>query len=61
MGRDVSVVASHAACENPVIRAIISAENRVDTASPTVRFALKPRKVFLFDPDTGARIPFAAD
>ena len=29
-------------------------------AQGTVRFALRPEKVFLFDPDTEARIPFDA-
>ena len=59
MGRDISVVCRHPDCENAVIRAIISAENTVP-AGGTVRFALKPRKVFLFDADTEQRIPFEA-
>ena len=59
MGRDISVVCRHPDCENTVIRAIISAENTVP-AGGTVRFALKPRKVFLFDADTEQRIPFEA-
>ena len=59
MGRDITVIATHEKCENTAIRAIISAENKVDTASGKVRFALKPNKVFLFTED-GARIPFAA-
>ena len=58
MGRDVSVVSHHADCENAAIRSIISAESRVDTDSPTVRFALKPYKVFLFDAETEERIRF---
>ena len=59
MGRDISVVCRHPDCENTVIRAIISAENTVP-AGGTVRFALKPCKVFLFDADTERRIPFEA-
>ena len=59
MGRDISVVCRHPDCENAVIRAIISAENTLP-AGGTVRFTLKPRKVFLFDTDTGRRIPFEA-
>lgn len=51
MGRDITVISTHPACENTAIRAIISAENRVDTASDTVRFHLKPGKVFLFNKD----------
>ena len=56
MGRDVSVVCRHSACENAAIRAIISAENRVDTTQPTVRFSFKPAKVFLFAADTELRL-----
>ena len=60
MGRDITVIASHEACENTAIRAIISAENKVDTASAAVRFTLKPNKVFLFT-ESGERIRFAAE
>ena len=60
MGRDTSVVASHGACSAATLRAIISAENQVDTAAKEVRFALKPNKLFLFDRQTEERIPFRA-
>ncbi len=56
MGRDVSVVCSHEACENPVIRAIVSAEEKIDTAKAEIRFSLKPSKVFVFDKTTGTRL-----
>ena len=42
------------------LRAIISAENQVDTAGKEVRFALKPNKLFLFDRETEERVPFRA-
>ena len=61
MGRDISVVCEHEACQAPVIRAIISAENEVDTRKDTVRFNLKPEKVFLFDSQTGERLRFSLD
>ena len=57
MGRDISVVSTHPACENQAIRSIISTENKVDLSSSVVHFALKPGKVFLFDRATDARIP----
>ena len=60
MGRDISVVSHHTNAAVTQIRSIISAENRVDPRSKTVRFSLKPYKVFLFDHDTEARIPFGA-
>ena len=56
MGRDITVVASHADCENTAIRAIISAENQVAAGADTVNFSLKPGKVFLFDREAGARL-----
>ena len=58
MGRDTSVVSGHACCLSDNIRSIISAENTVNTANPTVRFDLKPNKVFLFRKDTEERIFF---
>ena len=56
MGRDITVVCTHASAENPTVRAIISAENKVDTSSALVRFRLKQEKVFLFDANTGLRL-----
>ena len=57
MGRDISVVSTHPESQNVAIRSIISAENAV-SAAPTVRFALKPGKVFLFRKETEERIRF---
>ena len=56
MGRDISVVCSHPLCENTVIRAIISAENDVDTRANQVCFALKPSKTYIFSRENEARI-----
>ena len=58
MGRDVSVVSTHAASLNPVIRSIVDADNKLDITAQTVRFNLKPHKVFLFDKETEERIYF---
>lgn len=58
MGRDISVVAENEYCEAPFVRAIISSESRVDTSKETVRFNLKPGKVFIFDKETEERIYF---
>ena len=56
MGRDISIVSTHEASLNPTIRSIISAETKVDTASETVRFAVKPAKLFVFDGSSEERI-----
>ena len=58
MGRDISVVCTHPLCENTAIRAIVDADNLAQIGGSTVRFALKPAKVHLFDPATGDRIRF---
>ena len=57
MGRDISVVCTHPASQNPTVRAIVSAENAAHATRADVTFRLKPGKVFLFDPETGSRIP----
>ena len=58
MGRDVSVVCTNEASANPVIRAIIDADNKVDTTKDTVRYSIKPNKLFVFKKDTEERIYF---
>lgn len=58
MGRDVSVVSRHESSVNPIVRSIINADNKVDLSAKTVRYSLKPHKVFLFNAETEERIPF---
>lgn len=56
MGRDISVLSAHPACDSPVIRSIVSAESRIDLAAAEVRFDLKPDKVLVFDAETEKRV-----
>ncbi len=58
MGRDVSVVSTNAAAVSPQIRSIIASENLSSLTGDTVRYNLKPHKVFLFDAETEERIYF---
>ena len=58
MGRDVSVVSTHPASVNPVVRSIIDADNKIDLAEKSIRFSLKRHKVFLFNKETEERIEF---
>ena len=60
MGRDTSVVFSHPAGVSENMRAILSSDYRINPGTDTVRFALKPNKVFLFRQDTEERLPFEA-
>ena len=56
MGRDVSVVSTHPASVNPVVRSIINADNKVDISKATVRYNIKPHKIFVFNKETEMRI-----
>ena len=57
MGRDMSVLAAHSACEAGSLRAIVDSDSPVDRSAKTVRFSLRPGKVRLFAKDTEERIP----
>ena len=58
MGRDVSIVSTHESSLNPVIRSIIDADNKVDITAKTVRYNIKPHKLFVFNKETEERIYF---
>ncbi|MCM1467439.1 MAG: ABC transporter ATP-binding protein [Alistipes sp.] len=57
MGRDGSVISTHECSLNPAVRSIINSDSVIDTEADTVRFNLKPRKVFLFHKETEERLP----
>ena len=57
MGRDVSVVSTHSASLNPTVRSIVDADNKI-AAEKTIRYSLKPHKVFLFNKEDETRIRF---
>ena len=58
MGRDSSVVCSHEASVNPIIRAIINSDIKIDASADTVCFNVKPHKFFLFNKETEERIRY---
>ncbi len=58
MGRDMSVVCEHVSSINPLVRAIINSDYKVDFSKSTVAYSLKPHKVFIFDAETEERIRF---
>ena len=58
MGRDVSAVCGHPAFTGENFRAIIDSDELPDRTASSIRFSLKPNKVFLFRKDTGVRIRF---
>ena len=58
MGRDISIVSTHQACQNVVVRSIIDAQNLVDESADCVRFTLKPAKVHIFSKESEECILF---
>ena len=58
MGRDMSIVCKNEASLNPIVRAIVNSDIKVDYSKVDVKFALKPHKVFIFDAETEERIYF---
>ena len=56
MGRDVSIVSTHAASANPCVRSIINADHKVDITAKTVKYNIKPHKIFVFNKETEERI-----
>ena len=56
MGRDVSVVSTHEKMTGKCVRSIVSSENKFSPEQKTVRFSLKPYKVFLFDRESEERV-----
>ena len=58
MGRDVSIVSTHPASLNPVVRSIINADNKVDITAASVRYNIKPHKLFIFNKETEERVRF---
>ena len=58
MGRDVSIVSTHGSSVNPVIRSIVNSDSGIDATAKTVRYSLKPHKVFIFSKEDEKRIYF---
>ena len=56
MGREVSVVSGHEASLNPLIRSIISSDDKVNTLEDMVRYSIKPHKIFIFDKEKEERL-----
>lgn len=56
MGRDVTIISESSHCESGKIRSIISSDVCVDTSKRNIRFNLNPKKLFIFDAQTGKRL-----
>ena len=56
MGRDSSIVSTHPEAESINIRSIIDSDVKVNPKSKTVKFNIKPNKIFLFRRDNEERI-----
>ncbi len=58
MGRDSSIVSTHSASANPVIRSIVDSDLSISPNEKIVKYSLKAHKVFIFDKVTEERIYF---
>ena len=58
MGRDVSIVSNHEAKLSATIRSIVDADYKIDASQESIKFNLKPHKVFLFSKEDENRIYF---
>ena len=58
MGRDVSVVSTHPASLNPIVRSIINSDIKINGEAEIIRYSVKPHKVFIFNKETEERIYF---
>ena len=58
MGRDVSVVSTHEASVNPIVRSIINSDIEVNATAQFIKYFVKPHKVFIFNKETEERIYF---
>ena len=58
MGGAISIVSSHAESENPVIRATVMDDVKIPEGSETVKFDIKPNKLYIFDRETEERLYF---
>jgi multiple sugar transport system ATP-binding protein len=58
MGRDTTIISTHADSQNVEIRSIVSAETTIPHDAKTVRFDLKPNKTYIFDATSEERIAF---
>ena len=56
MGRDSSIVSTHPEAESINIRSIIDSDDKVNEGATTVKFNIKPNKIFLFRRDNEERI-----
>ena len=56
MGRDTSVVFTHAGARSEVLRAVVGAEDCPSRTAETVCFRLRPEKAFLFRAEDGGRL-----
>ena len=56
MGRDTSIVMEHDGMTGNGIRAIVPGDGSFSARDGLLSFAVRPGKLFLFDPETGSRI-----
>ena len=61
MGRDMNGVSENENAGGQIIRSVISSDNNVTLSGKTVKFDLKPSKVYIFNKETEERIYYSAN
>ena len=56
MGRDLSVIAHNDAAETGQFRSIIPSDTAIDKENESIRFSIKPSKIYVFSKETEERI-----
>jgi multiple sugar transport system ATP-binding protein len=56
LGRDISIISEHPSSLSGEVRAIVGSDVTLDESSDSVRFSLKPKKLYVFDKTTEKRI-----
>ncbi len=58
MGGAISIVSSHKESENAIIRATVMDDVKIPEGAATVKFDIKPNKLYVFDRETEERLYF---
>ena len=60
MGRDVSILSEHPACETGTLRSIVDSDADVREGDAEVRYRVKPNKLFIFSKENEERIRYVS-
>jgi multiple sugar transport system ATP-binding protein len=56
MGRDISIISEHPGRRSGAVRSIVGSDSEIPEGVRTVRFSIKPKKLYVFSKETEQRI-----